>query len=232
MELVSRTEALIVDLRANRGGAPDGVAFWSSYLFPDDQTHLNDIYNGLTGCTRQFWSLAYLPGPRYLNRPVWVLISDTTFSGGEEFAYNLKVQGRAVLVGRTTRGGAHPTRVFPLDADLEITVPVARSVNPVTGTNWEGVGVEPDIAVPPQEALGVAYGEALRHVVATSTSTAVLAEAREALEDRSGQDRGDGVDVCGGVRLKERGELVGRQNPDAQICGLVGLGTGALADDD
>jgi len=80
-----------------------------------------------------------------------------------------------------TRGGAHPTARFPVSATLEVAVPHARSINPVTGTNWEGTGVVPDIAAPAAEALAVAYRMALAHVLTTATSHAVLAEAREAL---------------------------------------------------
>ncbi|MGH8774731.1 MAG: S41 family peptidase [Jiangellaceae bacterium] len=183
MELVAHTNALIIDLRRNGGGSPDGVIFWTSHFFPDENTHLNSIYDGATGTTKQYWSLAYLPGARYLDRPVYLLTSDYTFSGGEELCYNLKAQGRATLIGETTRGGAHPTDSFPITPTLEITVPTARSVNPVTGTNWEGTGVEPDIAIPAPEALGVAYQKALRDVLATSSSPAVLDEARAALND-------------------------------------------------
>jgi hypothetical protein len=94
-------------LRENHGGWPDGVVFWCSYLFPDARTHLNDIFEAGTGETRQFWTLAHVPGERYLDRPVYVLTSDWTFSGGEEFAYTLQAQGRAELIGETTGGGAH-----------------------------------------------------------------------------------------------------------------------------
>src|SRR5947209_3454535 len=174
MELVAHTHALIVDLRKNRGGSPDGVIFWTSYFFADGETHLNSIYDGATGRTREYWSLAWLPGQRYLDRPVYVLTSDFTFSGGEEFCYNLKTQRRATLIGETTRGGAHPTEVFPITPTFEITVPIARSVNPVTGGNWEGTGVEPDVAVPAAAAFDTAYREALRHVLGTSTSPAGL----------------------------------------------------------
>jgi C-terminal processing protease CtpA/Prc len=82
MELVSHSHALIIDLRKCRGGSPAGVIFWNSYLFADDETHLNDIYDGASGETRQFWSASYLPGERYLDRPVFVLTSAFTFSGG------------------------------------------------------------------------------------------------------------------------------------------------------
>lgn len=182
MELVSHTAALIIDLRRNRGGSPAGVIFWTSYLFPDDETHLNDIYDGESGRTRQYWSLAYLPGERYVGRPVWVLTSDVTFSAGEEFCYNLRATERAILIGQTTRGGAHPTQAFPVTPTLEITVPIARSVNPVTGTNWEGTGVVPHVEVPAERAFDTAYRAALDHVLAGPAPAAVLAEARAALE--------------------------------------------------
>jgi C-terminal processing protease CtpA/Prc len=181
MELVSQTHALIIDLRKNRGGSPDGAVFWTSYFFPDGETHLNSIYEGATGQTRQFWSHAWLPGERYLDRPLYLLTSESTFSAGEEICYDLQALGRATLVGETTKGGAHPTDAFPITPTFEITVPVARAVNPVTGTNWEGTGVEPDVAVAAREAFDVAYRMALQHVLASATAPAILAEARSAL---------------------------------------------------
>lgn len=183
MELVSRTHALIIDLRRCGGGSPHGVIFWNSYLFPDSDTHLNDIYDGASGQTRQFWTASFVPGSRYVDRPVYLLTSSSTFSGAEEFSYNLKVLGRATLIGETTRGGAHPTDAFPITPTLEITVPVARSVNPTTGTNWEGTGVEPDVSVPADDAFRLAYREALQHVTATAIEPAVLEEAHAALAD-------------------------------------------------
>ncbi|TLW89620.1 S41 family peptidase [Saccharomonospora piscinae] len=156
MRLVAGTCALVLDLRACRGGAPEGAAMWCSFFFRDDQVHLNDIYERSTGVTRQFWTLAHLPAPRYLDRPVYVLTSANTFSGGEDVAYTLQSHGRAVLVGETTRGGAHPTARHAITEHVFVTVPVARTVNSVTGTNWEGVGVVPDVAVPADEALDTA----------------------------------------------------------------------------
>lgn len=185
MELVAHTDALIFDLRRNRGGDPDGVQYWHSYLFPDSETHLNDVYFAETGQTRQYWSLAHVPGRRYLNRPVYVLISDFTFSAGEEFAYNLKALRRATLIGEVTRGGAHPSERFALSPTVEISVPTARAINPVTGTNWEKSGVAPDVAVPAAAALDLAYRTALQHVSSTSTSPTVRAEATAALAGSS-----------------------------------------------
>lgn len=156
LQLAAGSRALVLDLRACRGGAPEGAAMWCSYFFPDDQVHLNDIYDRASGATRQFWTSAHLPAPRYLDRPVYVLTSAVTFSGGEDVAYTLQAHGRATLIGETTRGGAHPTARYPVTEHIMVTVPTARTISPVTGTNWEGVGVVPDVAVPADRALDAA----------------------------------------------------------------------------
>jgi len=182
MELVAGTYALIIDLRHNGGGAPEGVVFWCSYLLDERPTHLNDIFHADTGETRQFWALPYVPGTRYPDRPVFVLTSGRTFSGGEDFAYTLQALGRATVVGETTGGGAHPTRGFPISAAVHIAIPFARSVNPVTGTNWQGTGVVPDVAADAERAYDVAYARALEKVLAMDdVPPPITDEAREAL---------------------------------------------------
>jgi len=183
MELVAGTYALIIDLRRNHGGSPHGVTLWCSYLFPEQPVHFNDIFHAGTGETHQFWSYAYLPGSRYLDRPVYVLTSSETFSGGEDLAYTLQALERAETIGETTGGGAHPTRGFPISAAVHIGIPFARSVNPVTGTNWEGTGVAPDTEVPADQAYDVAYVKALRHVLdAKDVPPPIADEARDTLD--------------------------------------------------
>jgi Peptidase family S41/N-terminal domain of Peptidase_S41 in eukaryotic IRBP len=185
MELVAGTYALIIDMRRNGGGSPEGVVFWCSYLVDEHPTHLNDIFSAETGETRQFWALPYVPGTRYLDRPVYVLTSHRTFSGGEDLCYTLQAIKRAEIVGETTGGGAHPTRAFPVSAAVHVAVPFARSVNPVTGSNWQGTGVVPDVAVAAEQAYDVAYAKALRHVLALDdVPPPILDEAREALASR------------------------------------------------
>jgi len=193
MELVSGTYALIIDLRENGGGSPHGVAFWCSYLLPEEPTHLNDIFHADTGQTSQFWSLPYLPGSRYTGRPVYVLTSSRTFSGGEDFCYTLQALGRAELIGETTGGGAHPTRPFPISPAVHIAIPFARSINPITGTNWQGTGVIPDTPVPADEAYRVAYAKALRHVAERGDVPPPIAdEARDVLPTLGGLPRRSG----------------------------------------
>src|SRR6516164_2174842 len=182
MELVAGTHALIIDMRHNGGGAPDGVVFWCSYLFDERPTHLNDIFHADTGETRQFWALPYVPGTRYTDQPVYVLTSHRTFSGGEDLCYTLQALGRAEVIGETTGGGAHPTRPFPISPAVHIGIPFARSVNPITGTNWQGTGVVPDVAVPEAQARDVAYARALEQVLALDdVPPPIRDEARDAL---------------------------------------------------
>jgi len=153
MTLIAGTDALIIDLRRCRGGDPAMVVFLCGYLF-DEPVHVNNIYRRAEDRTDQFWTPAYVPGRKFGGKkPIWVLTSSFTFSGGEELAYDLQQAGRAVIVGETTRGGAHPTGWHEIAEHLYVTVPEARSINPRSGTNWEAVGVAPDLAVPADQAL-------------------------------------------------------------------------------
>jgi hypothetical protein len=174
MALVQHTGALLLDLRRNQGGAPSGVAFLCSHFFEPEPVHLNDVHE--RDKVQQFWTYPHLPGSRYLDRPVFVLTSDLTFSGAEEIAYNLQQLKRATVIGETTRGGAHPVGQFWVGPHISIRVPTARSVNPVSGTNWEGVGVTPDVPTTADEAFPEAYRRALRAVLDRLDATTSPAE--------------------------------------------------------
>jgi C-terminal processing protease CtpA/Prc len=152
MNFLAHTDALIFDLRENHGGAPDMVEFMISYLF-EQSTHINDLTNRHDNDTHQYWTIPWVPGPRFVDQPVYVLTSHQTFSGGEEFTFDLKTQKRATIVGETTGGGAHPVRGMPAGDHFTIGVPFGRPINPVTKGDWEGSGVEPDVPVPAAEAL-------------------------------------------------------------------------------
>jgi len=155
MNFVAHTDALIFDLRENHGGNPDMVDFMVSYLFREP-THINDLTNRHDNETHQYWTLPWIPGPRFVDQPVYVLTSHQTFSGGEEFTFDLKTQKRATIVGETTGGGAHPMRGMPAGDHFTIGVPFGRPINPVTKGDWEGKGVEPDVTVSADDALTTA----------------------------------------------------------------------------
>ena len=122
-----------------------------------------------------------LGGPRYLERPVFVVTSSETPSAAEGFAYHLKHFGRARVVGEATAGAAHPVQRFPLSDGLQVWIPTGRAVNPRTGTNWEGTGVEPDIEAPADRALGVARRLALEGLLAEAEGPEEAARLQEAL---------------------------------------------------
>lgn len=152
---VAHTDALIFDIRQNGGGQPAMVTMIASYLF-DKPTHLIDMYNRKEDTTQQNWTLSYLPGQRLTKQPVFVLTSKRTFSGAEEFAFDLKNQKRATIVGETTGGGAHPVSGHTVADYFTVGVPFAKSLDPVTKKNWEGTGVEPDVKVDAADALTTA----------------------------------------------------------------------------
>lgn len=179
MGFLANADALIVDLRANGGGNPALVARLSSYLF-DERTHLNSLHWREGGRIDEFWT-SEVPGRRFGGaKPVYVLTSARTFSGAEEFAYNLQSRRRATIVGETSGGGAHPGGPERVHDHFSIWIPRGRAVNPVTGTNWEGTGVVPDHAVAAEHALVAAQQLALEALAASEPSEA----KRAALEKR------------------------------------------------
>jgi retinol-binding protein 3 len=131
------------------------IALVSTYLF-DTRTHLNDLWTRKGDSTDQYWTLPYVPGKRLDGKPAFVLTSKDTFSGAEEFNYNLKNLKRATIVGETTGGGAHPVNGHRIDDHFMIGVPFARAINPLSKTNWEGTGVQPDVKVQAADALTTA----------------------------------------------------------------------------
>lgn len=155
MASLNGADAIIFDLRDNHGGSPGMVAFVASYLF-DHPTHLDDFYNRSENSTLQSWTLSPIQGNKLADKPVLVLTSAETFSGAEEFAYDLKMLKRATLVGETTAGGAHMVRHRRINEHFSIGVPDTRPINPVSRSNWEGTGVTPDVSVRAAEALRTA----------------------------------------------------------------------------
>lgn len=157
MSSIADKEAMIIDLRENTGGDPATVLKVLDYLLPPGTT-VNKIHWREGTSTRvESFETQNPSGPVFGDRkPLYLLTSKNTFSAGEEFAYDLQALGRAKLVGEVTAGGANPSFAFKLTDNFGIAIPTGQSVNPITGKNWEGSGVQPDIKVSSEAALEIA----------------------------------------------------------------------------
>jgi C-terminal processing protease CtpA/Prc len=156
MQMLAHTDALIIDLRQNGGGG-DTVSLVASYLFDDrvdERKPLSGIYDRPSGVTQQQYTLPYVPGARFGGtKPVYILISKRTFSAAEAFTYDMQALERATVIGERSGGGAHPFNYRRIHPHFVLWSVTQKSLNPITGKNWQGTGVQPDVVVDPQNAL-------------------------------------------------------------------------------
>jgi C-terminal processing protease CtpA/Prc len=178
MDFIAYTNALIIDVRTTTGGDPAMVNFFASYFFSPEPVHLNDIYWRANDSIQEFWTLPFVPGQRYIDRPIYILIGKNTPAAAEEFAYDLQSQQRATIIGEPTGGAANPRRQFQLTEQFACWIPVGRTINPITKTSWEGSGILPDREVSEENAFKTAYTLALKHVRAGFNGCSTLAQKR------------------------------------------------------
>ena len=179
MAALADTRALIIDLRRNGGGTPQAEVYLTSYLIDPAKPVAVNRFVWRNPGTETFRTEEFMSSATpywYRDKPVYVLTSARTFSGGEAVAYDMQVLKLATIVGETTGGGANPGGMAPLTPDFAMFVPGGRGENPTTGTNWEGVGVKPDVATPAADALKVALG--LLGQATDETEIDTLSEAR------------------------------------------------------
>lgn len=183
MNFLANADALIFDLRQNGGGDPRMIALISSYLFGDKPVHLNDMYFREGNRTEEFWTKPEAANKKMGDKDIYVLTSNRTFSGAEEFSNNIKVLKRGTIIGETTGGGANPGGSVRLNEHFSSFIPVGRAINPITKTNWEGVGVEPDIKTPKELALKTAQLIALKRSAAAQKNNDIRSRLNMLIED-------------------------------------------------
>jgi Peptidase family S41 len=149
MASLNHADAIIFDLRDNGGGFSGMVSLMAAYLFD----HPEYMYDPRESPTQQSWTPSPVPGNRLADKPVYVLTSGSTISAAEQFCYDLKMLKRVTLVGETTRGSAHAGVFHRIDDHFGMGIPEARAINPFSKTDWEGIGVEPDVKVIAADAL-------------------------------------------------------------------------------
>ena len=182
MALVRDTRALVLDLRRHIGGEPQTVAYFLSYFFDRPAFVVNRI-RYRPARVAEFSTTPAPRGTRYgERRPLFVLTSRDTFSAAEEIAYDLQAMKRARIVGEVTGGGANPNEAFDLGDGFVAYMPNGAAMNPVTGTNWEGLGVQPDVNLAAAKALDVAHRLALQAALEQATSESDRQSLQDALK--------------------------------------------------
>jgi len=215
LTLLSRADAIIVDLRANGGGDPSMVGYLVSAFVPADA----NVYNMFQFGEQRRSERPQVASAAGLTAPVYILVSGRTGSGAESFAYTMQAAGRATIIGEPSIGAANPGRSIPIGAGYAVFVSSATPINPVTGGNWEGTGVRPNIATPASDALDrarmLALEAALTRIPAAERINAQWAlEAQRAqahqsdaptLDGYAGDFSGSAVSIEGGT-LRYRSE--------------------------
>lgn len=168
LRFIANTRALIIDLRNNMGGSPKMVSQIESYFFKE-KTHMNDLINRTNMDTTFLYADPAKADSVYLSMPVYILTGQHTFSGSEDFSYAMQTAKRAIVVGDTTGGGAHPQMPFFVGQHFLVFIPFARSINPVTHTDWEGTGVIPDVKTTANIAFIKAQELIFRKLLLTAT---------------------------------------------------------------
>jgi hypothetical protein len=178
MSFLSRTDAMIIDLRYNKGGYGETVTLLASYFLPEvTALHESRSKDEL----KQNWTSTFVTGRKYLDKPVYVLISKSTFSAPESFAYDLQALKRVTVVGEVSRGGANPSVQLLLSDRFGAIIPRAVTRNPVTNANWEGKGVIPDIPAKSDQALDVAHLAAVRAIAPKHLDDSLTGEIEEVI---------------------------------------------------
>jgi len=181
MAFLQHTNALIIDLRANRGGDPAVGTVLMGYLFAKP-THLGDFLSRPNGSKTENCVQPHTLGSKY-NGDVYILVSSETISAAEGFAYDLKSVRRAVVIGERTAGAAHPAFDYRVGEHFTLTIPTSRYVNTVTGTDWEGVGIAPDVLSSKEEALERAELAALQKLLKEQPDYPFIEERQKALDE-------------------------------------------------
>lgn len=173
MNFFANANALIIDLRKNGGGSPQMIQLITSYFYDAEPVHLNNFYFRPNNSNTQTWTLPYVNGKRMPKIDLYILTSKGTFSAAEEFTYNLKNLHRATIIGEITGGGANPGGDNIATDRFTVWIPTGRAINPITKTNWEGTGVQPDIEVSADDALYTAQIKALEKLAANESQNPI-----------------------------------------------------------
>jgi len=160
-------DAIVLDLRGNGGGDSTAVQYLASHFAQDDLA-VGTFRDPKTGKLAAIRVIEHLPAGRIRNKPIFLVVDRRTASAAEYIAYHLQQTRLATIIGERTAGAANTATSFPIPPSFVLTVSTGRPVHPVTQSNWEGTGVEPDLAAPPAEAVQRAHRAALQRLVSST----------------------------------------------------------------
>ena len=193
MNFLTNMGAIIIDLRKCPGGYPGMISLISTYFLSKEPAQLCSIYWQDDDATQQYWTLPYVPGKRFDDKPLYILVSKETFSGAEGFAYDMQARKRGIVIGEQTDGGSHPGASYRLNEHFEAFIPIGCLTHSITKQNWEGVGVTPDILTSSEQALKIAHKMALESIIETLGNPSsgslkdLLAEVRMTYKELMGE---------------------------------------------
>lgn len=180
MNFVANTNSLIIDLRENRGGDNGMLLLFCSYFFKE-KTNLYTTYIRDKEKIEQNTTLSKVSGQKYLNKRVYILTSKQTFSAAEGLAYFLKAYQLAQVIGENTGGAANPVDDFIIENKYLLLVPTGKITAAITGSNWEHVGVAPDVKTTSEKAFKAAHILALKNVLKNKIQTELSKNDLESL---------------------------------------------------
>lgn len=173
LQYVAHTNAVIIDLRENSGGSQETVTLLIGY-FLNRREHLETFYDRASDTQTAFLTEVDSSFTAMANKPLYILTGSKTFSAGEMLAYDLQALKRATIIGEVTGGAAHGEFETDVTNGFVLHVPYWRGVNTITKTNWEQVGLKPDIAVPADKALEEAEMKIFETLVANAKNESEL----------------------------------------------------------
>uniref|UniRef100_A0A3B5AQA8 Interphotoreceptor retinoid-binding protein like n=1 Tax=Stegastes partitus TaxID=144197 RepID=A0A3B5AQA8_9TELE len=155
---VAHTSSLIFDLRYSTAGELSGVPFIISFFSdPEPLIHIDTVYDRPSNKTRELWTMPIMEERYGKKKDIIILTSKRTVGAAEAVAYTLKNLKRAITVGERSAGGSVKVQKIRIaKSEFYITVPVARSVSPITGQSWEVSGVSPTVNTIAKDAIAKA----------------------------------------------------------------------------
>lgn len=161
---IQNTDALIIDVRNNSGGFEEIVAYLISYFFDGESIHLSDYYYRYSDQRYGVYTTVDIPGTKLPNIPIYVLVNSRSASAAESLAYMLKHLKRATIIGEITAGAGNGAMTHRINNRFTVTIASETTINAITKTSFEQVGVIPNIKTSSDEAFSKGYFLALNYL--------------------------------------------------------------------